>query len=142
MHQPAASPACHSAVHHSLSRGRGRLQGALLNALPSLHACFWPPPCSVYDSQKMQARGRELPVLWRVCCPTRPRRMRHAAAAGRARAGLRGPRAHLCSERRPPQAFTSSLFLAGLFSSLFAAKITQTWGRKASPVPPACRCSA
>lgn len=28
------------------------------------------------------------------------------------------------------QAFTSSLFLAGLFSSLFAAKITQTWGRK------------
>lgn len=30
------------------------------------------------------------------------------------------------------QAFTSSLFLAGLFSSLFAAKITQKWGRKAS----------
>ncbi|KAL4428661.1 hypothetical protein ABPG77_009767 [Micractinium sp. CCAP 211/92] len=28
------------------------------------------------------------------------------------------------------QAFTSSLFLAGLFSSLFAAKITQKWGRK------------
>lgn len=111
---------------------------------PSLPA--WPRPfsCSVYDSQKMQARCKgsclPAPARWPTllhCCPhcsfsrNRPPLL---VVCQLPRSILRSFK--FCGACCPLQAFTSSLFLAGLFSSLFAAKITQKWGRKVSRAPP------